>query len=105
MTIFSYDNHKNTHIAVTRQPTKQPSGYQKRAWWERKTKKEEIVMFLSPWYNFSGQEWTLAQVTSCYGTWHAATYVPAHKQHQHAVCNLLQKQMRSKNILLSKQVV
>lgn len=57
------------------------------------------------WYDFSCQEWTEAQATSCYGTWHAASFVPAPKQHQHAGCNLLQKQVGSKNILLSKQVV
>lgn len=69
------------------------------------TKKVETVMFLFTWYNFSCQEWTEAQVTSCYGTWHAASCVPAPKQHQQAGCNLFQKQVVSKNILFSKQVV
>lgn len=58
MTVFSYDNPKNAHIATdTEQPT-EPTGYQKREWGERRTKKGETVTFLSPWYSFSCQEWT-----------------------------------------------
>lgn len=105
MTVFSYDNPGNDNITTdTKQPT-EPTGYQKREWGGKESKERgncyvsfSLVQFFLPRMDLNLSSFLLWDLAYCH------IRVPAHKQHQHAGHNLLQKQMKSKNILLSKQV-